>query len=369
MNNRSNISQPSFRIGAPVFATDGRAGKLDKIVVDPGTQRITHLIVGRGLLHKEDRVVPVELVERATPEGIYLHATSEELERQPLYQEESFVTLPPDVTPPAGYALPDVLLWGPPYTGVPPPFLPVIEHVVRHGVPEGEVVLERGVEVRAKGEVVGDIDHLLLDPRSQKITHLVVRLFDAPKLVIVPFDWVEDLGDGYVNLKRSREELLRLQPFSRRSDDELAGAVKEALQREGGKTFSGVQVQVDRGVVRLSGTTPTVADKAAADRVAREVPGVIDVRNELLPDTAIMARVTAALAEDKRTALTPIEVSSVAGTVTLSGEVDSAETRAAAEEIARQVPGVKLVVNNLSIRPRKEIIEPRIPVWQHLKQM
>ena len=63
---------PGFRIGAPVFAQDGRTGHLGKVVIDPHTRRVTHLIIHRGVLLAEDRVVPVELVERATPEGISL---------------------------------------------------------------------------------------------------------------------------------------------------------------------------------------------------------------------------------------------------------------------------------------------------------
>ena len=56
-----------------VFALDGRTGHLDKVVIDPHTRRITHLIIHRGFLLTADRVVPVELVERTAPEGIFLH--------------------------------------------------------------------------------------------------------------------------------------------------------------------------------------------------------------------------------------------------------------------------------------------------------
>jgi osmotically-inducible protein OsmY len=257
-----------------------------------------------------------------------------------------------------------------PYGGVAPPILPVVEHTVRHGIPERTIVLERSTEVRTKDEVVGEIDHLLVDPMRQELTHLVVRLDDQPQQpVIVPFEWVEDLGDGYVLLKCTREELRWLQWYTPpHSDNEIATAVTEALQREGGDALKHVQVQVDRGLVSLHGTTPTVADKAKAEQIARSVPGVIAVRNALQANTTIAARVSAALAEDPRTALAPIDVSSSGATVTLSGQVASGEVREAAEQIARSVPGVAVVINALDVRPHDLEGEPMVPVWLKMRR-
>jgi hypothetical protein len=47
-------------------------------------------------------------------------------------------------------------------------------------MPEHTIVLERSTEVRTRDEVVGEIDHLLVDPLRQKLTQLVVRLRDQP---------------------------------------------------------------------------------------------------------------------------------------------------------------------------------------------
>jgi hypothetical protein len=94
--------------------------------------------------------VPVELVERATPEGIFLHLTDRELARTPRYQEERFVSPPPDWEPLPGYLATDVRFWGSPYGGVAPPILPVMEYTIRHGIPEHAIVLERSTEVRTR---------------------------------------------------------------------------------------------------------------------------------------------------------------------------------------------------------------------------
>lgn len=60
-------------------------------------------------------------------------------------------------------------------------------------------------------------------------------------------------------------------------------------------------------------------------------------------------RVMNALLNDPRTEQAIIEVIHDRGIVTLSGTVDSRDTSRAAEEIAREQPGVVSVVNELKI--------------------
>jgi osmotically-inducible protein OsmY len=147
------------------------------------------------------------------------------------------------------------------------------------------------------------------------------------------------------------------------SDAELAAAVTEALQHQGGEALKHVQVQVDRGLVVLHGTVPTVADKAKAEEITRSVHGAIAVRNALVANTTIAARVSAALAEDPRTALAPIDLSSSGSTVTLIGQVPSGEVREAAEQVARSVSGVVVVINALEVCPHDMESVPMVPHW------
>ena len=66
-------------------------------------------------------------------------------------------------------------------------------------------------------------------------------------------------------------------------------------------------------------------------------------------DSNITTQVKAKLAGEKAASLTKVGVKTVNGTVTLTGVVDSAQSRASAEEIARGVTGVQGVVNNLQV--------------------
>src|SRR5580700_2053782 len=70
-------------------------------------------------------------------------------------------------------------------------------------------------------------------------------------------------------------------------------------------------------------------------------------------DAEITANVKSKLASDVGLSTLPdIAVNSTNGVVTLSGAVDSAGTKAKAETIARSVPKVTRVVNNLQIAPK-----------------
>jgi hypothetical protein len=70
-----------------------------------------------------------------------------------------------------------------------------------------------------------------------------------------------------------------------------------------------------------------------------------------LSDLKTTAKVKAALLGDQLTVHSHINVSTVDGVVTLSGNVLSPYVAARAEELAKQTEGVKQVVNNLKLSP------------------
>jgi osmotically-inducible protein OsmY len=70
-----------------------------------------------------------------------------------------------------------------------------------------------------------------------------------------------------------------------------------------------------------------------------------------LEDTRIEAEVKARLVGEKSANLTRIGVVSSGGTVYLSGAVEGPEPRAQAEALAREVRGVRRVVNTLEVQP------------------
>jgi hyperosmotically inducible protein len=71
---------------------------------------------------------------------------------------------------------------------------------------------------------------------------------------------------------------------------------------------------------------------------------------EHIDDTTITSTVKTRLAAEKGTTLTRIQVDTDRGVVQLTGVVENAAERARAEQIARDVKGVKGVRNNLQAR-------------------
>ena len=122
----------------------------------------------------------------------------------------------------------------------------------------------------------------------------------------------------------------------------------------------GTQVSVDtaKGVVHLRGKVDSAEAKSAAGDVAQGIDGVKSVKNDLqvvapaarkavdASDSDIAKAVGTRLAKDPQ--LKKVGVRTDAGVVTLTGQVPTIGVSAKASEMARGVPGVKSVKNQLA---------------------
>jgi len=133
----------------------------------------------------------------------------------------------------------------------------------------------------------------------------------------------------------------------------------------GDDRIKGGQISVGtvNGAVSLRGKVDSDSAKAAAASVARAVTGVKSVRNDLrvvpagdrkaiaASDTDITRQVEGRLAKDAK--LKKVDVRTDRGAVILTGTVSSIDASAHASELARGVPGVRLVKNELTYDPAK----------------
>lgn len=74
---------------------------------------------------------------------------------------------------------------------------------------------------------------------------------------------------------------------------------------------------------------------------------------QYVDDSTVTARVKANLVGDKVANLTRVDVDTTNQIVSLTGIVESSEQKQRAEQLARQVSGVKGVKNNLQIQTKK----------------
>ncbi|HSL49180.1 MAG TPA: BON domain-containing protein [Candidatus Deferrimicrobiaceae bacterium] len=145
------------------------------------------------------------------------------------------------------------------------------------------------------------------------------------------------------------------------SDSWITSKTKIALFAD--ERVKGTQVSVDTmkgGVVHLRGKVDSAEAKAAATEIVKGIEGVQSVKNDLqvvapanrkmvdAKDEDIEKAVETRLSRDAQ--LKSVDVRIDAGVVTLTGEVPSIVAAAKASEMARNVPGVKSVKNELTVR-------------------
>jgi hyperosmotically inducible protein len=145
-------------------------------------------------------------------------------------------------------------------------------------------------------------------------------------------------------------------------DSVLTVKVKAALVDNPVTKARNVDVEVFRGIVQLNGFVDSAAERAQATVAARSVPGVKDVRNNLqvgggtrsagtvVDDAVVTSRVKAALLASEATKGHQINVETRDGAVQLSGFVDNAAAKTAAEREARAIDGVRSVRNEIDVK-------------------
>jgi hyperosmotically inducible protein len=151
-------------------------------------------------------------------------------------------------------------------------------------------------------------------------------------------------------------------PGEQVDDSVTTGRVKAALIADPVTKAHQIDVETFKGTVQLNGFVDTAASKDRASQVAKSTKGVTAVHNNLtvkatgremsdvVDDSAITAKVKAALAGDPRTKAHQVNVETREGKVQLSGFVDSSEAKSTAEELARAVANVKSVDNELDVK-------------------
>jgi osmotically-inducible protein OsmY/uncharacterized protein YrrD len=364
-------SRLELKIGAPVAATDGLLGRVQQVILSPAQRRVVGLVVRAGLLPRRELIVPAELIADATDQRVALRVSRDDLRRQPSFDRAHYLPLSANEL---GYKTGEALASIHGGAGGADERAQVAANqreearVARRGTLDGStVVLQSGQEVWATDGRAGRVDLLLLDASGQ-VRHFVIRKGRVlGRDVMVPVDWISAIDERGVHLAVERAALYQLPPY--RPDSAIAADVDQALWSDEvirALDIETIDVAVHDGVVTLSGYATTPTSKARAERAARQVPGVLRVENEIVTDGEVVTAVAQALARDERTRRARIFVHAEHGVVTLYGEIENPDVRAAAEEVAASVPQVRGVINDVQtpgvvVEPAKQrVLQPRI---------
>lgn len=212
-----------FKEGTHVYTAGGDdVGTIDRVVVDPRTKEVSHVVVRKGLLFTEDKVVPIDLIARATDERVTLREDAGNLDELPPFKETQYVSLDEEERgefAPVGYAAP--IYWYPTYGalgwygGAAYPMYPAVAYPTHteKNIPEGTVGLKEGARVvSASGDTVGNVERVYT--QDDRVTHILISqglIFKERKLV--PMGWIVDVKEDEITLGVRTSVLERLPAY------------------------------------------------------------------------------------------------------------------------------------------------------------
>jgi len=119
-----------------------------------------------------------------------------------------------------------------------------------------------------------------------------------------------------------------------------------------------VKVEVDEGVMELTGTVSDESLKALAEETARNIPGVVEVDNQIdveVPppehsDAWIALKARTSLLMHSEVSVNKTDVAVSAGVVTLSGMVDSVAQKELTVAYIKEIDGVKDIIDRMTVK-------------------
>ena len=192
---------------AHVLAANAQeVGFLERVVLNPESNVITHIVVRNGpLLNKEDKVLPIELVTDTTEDLVLLQADAGTMESMPLFEERQIVGEEQSVELSASSNQPVAMPADRPLIDVEDTY---ITEAVQN-IPDGTVAMRAGAKIiAADGENLGHVERILADSSVNQITHLLIsRGIFSKDVKVIPIKWVMKIGEEGVYLRVNKDSV------------------------------------------------------------------------------------------------------------------------------------------------------------------
>jgi uncharacterized membrane protein len=195
-------------VGAKVICSDGKEGQSTAVVVDPATKVVTHVaVVEKSLLHGEERLVPIDRVEKTTRDTITLNCPLDVVLQMPPFTRTRYLEIENGE---AGYAYssPYMSMHSDMGMDVQPHYVTVQDRLL----PEGEVAVQRGMLVQAADGLVGEVGELLVDPATRKVSHFLLMKGHSwgKREIAIPVSDIERGDEDTIYLKIDKAEIEQL---------------------------------------------------------------------------------------------------------------------------------------------------------------
>ncbi len=153
-------------LNAQVNCTDCPMGQVTRLIINPVSQKITHIVATEKGDKGEEYLIPADLITDCNEKEVQLSLTEIEFFLQKPFIEYELVPLEEDDS----VGTSGIVAW--PYATSPDHragYEPVEQ------IPHGELAVKRGYEVKATDGRVGTVSGFIINPDSDAITHLVVH--------------------------------------------------------------------------------------------------------------------------------------------------------------------------------------------------
>src|SRR6266516_7154079 len=302
-----------FHFGSKILFSDGEDGVLLYVIFDPATGRLTHIGVRQGRLFGKTVQLPYDTVVNATGDGV-----ARRINRADAAAASSVNA-------------------------------------------KGAILDNKSVVENTATSARGTLMMVAVHPENGELAYLVVHHLRPGQNTLVRQNFVVDIATDYVKVNIPDTSLNELPPY--RPDDVLQQEVEAILfdLTPLHVDLKGMTVRVLDSVLYLDGNiSSSLRGDIARDQVSG-VPGLLEIKNNLIGDDRLAADPAMALGSDPRTRDLPIGVYPRLGVVRLSGAVHNSQQKAAAEEIAKNFPGVRSVFNDLVVDPKADILHVMSP--------
>jgi hypothetical protein len=185
--------KPQFTIGARASCTDGHCGEVRRLIIDPATEMVTHLVIQPGHRQEAGRLVPVHLVETTDGE-IRLRCTRADFGKLDYAVERDMVTGPDSPRMVGRRSMTAAELRQ--------------ETVLEDVIPVGEEEVGPGDQVHAVDGEIGQVQGFLVNPGDDRVTHVLLQeghLWGRKK-VAIPISAVTGVDAG-IRLSLTKEQV------------------------------------------------------------------------------------------------------------------------------------------------------------------
>jgi sporulation protein YlmC with PRC-barrel domain len=186
--------ETEFAMGVKASCVDGLCGEVSRMIIDPVTDTVTHLVIEPKHRRETARLVPLDLVE-TTAGGIRLRCTLAEFGGLDAAEDTELVE-----TGIEGMGIASL--------NTPMGLTPAVVTVVEDIVPLGETEIAHGESVHALDGEIGRVQGFMVDPGNRRVTHVLLREGHlwGRKEVAIPVSAVKKVENG-IWLKLTKKQV------------------------------------------------------------------------------------------------------------------------------------------------------------------